>query len=52
MIINGLDVDDRLIQFVCAMQNEINNNSYKGSIFDWNIEKDFPNWLYEFEYHK
>lgn len=46
-------IDDRLILFVQKMQIELNENEKsKGSIFNWNIENDFPKWLYEFEYHK
>lgn len=46
-------VDDRLIHFAMMMQKELDaNEQTKGSIFNWNIENDFPKWLYEFEYHK
>ncbi len=29
-------VDDRLINFAILMQKELENNSHKGDIFDWN----------------
>jgi hypothetical protein len=45
-------VDDRIITFAIKMQNELELNQHKGSIFDWNIEQDFQKWLYDFEYHK
>lgn len=50
--INGEEkfVDDRIIIFALKMQDEIESNKHKGSIFDWN--PDFQDWLYEFEYHK
>lgn len=45
-------IDDRIVILAIRMQEQLENNSEKGSIFDWKIKDDFPKWLYEFEYHK
>jgi hypothetical protein len=50
--INGEEkfIDDKIIILAVKMQNELESNNHKGSIFDWNPS--FQDWLYEFEYHK
>src|SRR5580700_8424054 len=49
---NEIFVDDKIILFAIEMQKELEKNSHKGSIYDFCNTNSFPNFIYEFEYHK
>lgn len=45
-----LTLNKKIIRFANAMQNELDKNSHKGSIFNWNV--DIYHKIADFEYHK